>query len=104
MQRQFSQAPAQKKYVQERELTKLGDVLYAPEWQWIEIVYPALNREEFLRSDTCGLYPGGKLTIRGFSTERRSVLFEYAVTADTGGTACDAGTYFFYPYSNPKSG
>jgi hypothetical protein len=83
---------------------KVGDVLYAPEWQWIEIVYPALNREEFLRSDTCGLYPGGKLTIRGFSTERRSVLFEYAVTADTGGTACDAGTYFFYPYSNPKSG
>ena len=75
----------------------IGDVVYVDQSEWVEEVFPRGEREELAYSDRCLLEPKGKLTIRGFSSKRRSALIEYTAPGPNGGTPCNTGTYFFYP-------
>ena len=74
-----------------------GNVVYVNKFERIEQVFPHGSREKFEDSDRCNLKLRGKLTVRGFSVKRKSVLVEYTPPSGDGrGTSCNVGTYFFY--------
>ena len=74
---------------------KVDEVLYAPGWEWVDVVFPD-KQSTRIEEETCGIEATGELKIRGFSTERNSALIEYTAPGDSRGTPCDTGTYFFY--------
>ncbi len=86
-----------KEWVPGERTWKAGDVVYVDDSEWVEEVFPKLDRPDDSTSlGTCILKPKGKLTVRGFSSKQRSALIEYTAPGDGGGTACDTGVYFFY--------
>ena len=69
-------------------------VFYTRGGQWMELAYPNGGRDN---SDICITMEQGQLTVVGFSRDGVAALVEYAAPGDGGGTACDTGSYFFYP-------
>lgn len=75
----------------------VGDVVYVNEGQWITPLHPQGRRDRTSTSESCGIEPGGALTIRGFNEVRQAALLQYTPPGPTtSGTRCPAGTYFFY--------
>ena len=79
-------------------LISVGQIFYVDEWKWVDPVFPNGDREEPFAK--CGIEARGTLTVRGFSTERKSALVEYAAPGETAGTPCETGTFFFYRLPN----
>ena len=75
----------------------VGDVVYANEGQWVTPLYPQGRRDRTSASESCGIEPGGALTIRGFNSDRQAALLQYTPPGPTtSGTRCPSGTYFFF--------
>ena len=75
----------------------VGDVVYVNEGQWITPLHPQGRRDRTSTGESCGIEPGGALTIRGFNEPRRGALLQYTPPGPTtSGTRCPSGTYFFY--------
>ena len=78
-----------------------GDVLYTRGGgSWFDVVFPNDDCNDRFR--VCVPDDQGRLTVRGFSTERTAALVEYApppAQEEEGGAglSCGAGTFFFYP-------
>ena len=87
----------------ENRVRSKGDILYVSRWEWVDIVFPTSKRNDPTDNDRCGIQPGRKVTIIGFSLDRKSILFQYEDSGKTPGTSCDNETYFFYPYENEKN-
>ena len=79
-----------------------GHTIDVVDWRWVRQVYPNMDRTD--PDAVCGIDQRGKLTIRGFSRERDAALVEYTTSAETGGTPCETGTFFFYTPPRPEDG
>ena len=78
-----------------QELSK-GRVFFVDVWKWVQPVFPDGRKKNDLDA-TCGIEPGGTLTILGFSEARSLALVKYGKEGNTAGTPCDTGTFLFYP-------
>ena len=75
----------------------VGDVVYVNEGQWITPLHPQGRRDRTSAGESCGIEPGGALTIRGFNDVRQAALLQYTPPGPTtSGTRCPSGTYFFF--------
>ena len=75
----------------------VGDVVYVNEGQWVTPLHPQSRRDRASSSESCGIEPGGALTIRGFNEVRQAALLQYTPPGPTtSGTRCPSGTYFFF--------
>lgn len=75
----------------------VGDVVYVNEGQWVSPLHPQGRRDRTSTSESCGIEPGGALTILGFNEARQAALLQYTPPGPTtSGTRCPSATYFFY--------
>ena len=75
----------------------VGDVVYVNEGQWITPLHPQGRRDRTSAGESCGIEPGGALTILGFNEVRQAALLQYTPPGPTtSGTRCPSGTYFFF--------
>jgi hypothetical protein len=66
---------------------RIGGVVYANGWKWVEEVFPKTQRRQ--DSSSCAIEAGGRLTIRGLSVTRHAALIEYQSPGPSEGTPCD---------------